>query len=203
VSHVSVSNKPMKYGYARVSTLDENPALQMDAFKKAKCDHIFSEKRTGADRNRPALKPCLKELKPGDRLMRDIVLGVSFHNALGKQTAPAALLKTQAAAGFTQRPSASFFRLRQGQADLDGPAARRTRRAWKGRVMRVACPSRGRPMPSPMAISLRLQAISSYANSRRISTCGPEMMKPSHLIVGQWGRSSSCPEFWLPCHALS
>jgi DNA invertase Pin-like site-specific DNA recombinase len=27
----------MKYGYARVSTADQNPALQMDALKKAKC----------------------------------------------------------------------------------------------------------------------------------------------------------------------
>ena len=56
----------MKYGYARVSTDDQNPALQMDALKKAKCSHIFQDSRTGATRDRPALKRCLKKLEPGD-----------------------------------------------------------------------------------------------------------------------------------------
>jgi len=59
----------MKYGYARVSTADQNPALQMDALKKAKCDHVFQEKRTGASGNRPVLSSCLKKLEPGDTLI--------------------------------------------------------------------------------------------------------------------------------------
>jgi DNA invertase Pin-like site-specific DNA recombinase len=59
----------MKYGYARVSTVDQNPALQMDALKKAKCDYVFQEKRTGATINRPALRDCLKKLRPGDTLI--------------------------------------------------------------------------------------------------------------------------------------
>ena len=59
----------MKYGYARVSRADQNPALQMDALKKAKCDHVFQEKRTGASGNRPVLSSCLKKLEPGDTLI--------------------------------------------------------------------------------------------------------------------------------------
>jgi DNA invertase Pin-like site-specific DNA recombinase len=58
----------MKYGYARVSTEDQNPALQMDALKKAECDRIYQDKRPGASSNRPALKRCLKQLEPGDTL---------------------------------------------------------------------------------------------------------------------------------------
>jgi DNA invertase Pin-like site-specific DNA recombinase len=61
----------MRYGYARVSKDEQNPALQMDALKKAGCDRdrIFHEKRTGATSNRPALRRCLKKLEPGDPLI--------------------------------------------------------------------------------------------------------------------------------------
>ena len=33
----------MKYGYARVSTDDQNPALQIAALKKAGCEKIFKD----------------------------------------------------------------------------------------------------------------------------------------------------------------
>ena len=33
----------MLIGYARVSTIDQNPALQMDALKTAGCDKVFTE----------------------------------------------------------------------------------------------------------------------------------------------------------------
>jgi DNA invertase Pin-like site-specific DNA recombinase len=59
----------MTYGYARVSTYDQNPALQMDALEKAKSDHVFQEKRTGTTSNRPVLRDCLKNLRPGDTLI--------------------------------------------------------------------------------------------------------------------------------------
>ena len=60
----------MKYGYARVSTDDQNPALQMDALKKVKCAHIFEDKGiTGATTKRPALLRCLKTLRAGDMLI--------------------------------------------------------------------------------------------------------------------------------------
>ena len=57
----------MKYGYARVSTLDQNPALQIAALTKAKCAHIFKDKLTGVNTKRPQLVTCLKTLRPAIR----------------------------------------------------------------------------------------------------------------------------------------
>ena len=59
----------MKYGYARVSTEDQNPALQLAALKKAGCGKIFKDERTGATTKRPALLRCLKTLRDGDTLI--------------------------------------------------------------------------------------------------------------------------------------
>jgi DNA invertase Pin-like site-specific DNA recombinase len=60
----------MKYGYARVSTDDQNPAMQLAALKKAGCKTpVFKDELTGAHVNRPALARCLKILRPGDTLI--------------------------------------------------------------------------------------------------------------------------------------
>src|SRR5271163_5142382 len=59
----------MKYGYARVSTDDQNPAMQLAALKKAGCKTVFRDELTGAHVNRPALARCLKTLQTGDTLI--------------------------------------------------------------------------------------------------------------------------------------
>src|ERR1039457_2627681 len=59
----------MKYGYTRVSTDDQNPALQLAALKKDECKTIFKDKGlSGATTKRPALLRCLKKLERGDTL---------------------------------------------------------------------------------------------------------------------------------------
>jgi hypothetical protein len=45
-----------KIGYARVSTLDQNLALQQDALKEAGCEKIYVEQMSGAVTDRPALR---------------------------------------------------------------------------------------------------------------------------------------------------
>jgi DNA invertase Pin-like site-specific DNA recombinase len=60
----------MKYGYARVSTDDQNSALQLTALKKAGCKKIFKDEgQSGATTQRPALARCLKTLQSGDTII--------------------------------------------------------------------------------------------------------------------------------------
>lgn len=59
----------MLVGYARVSTLDQNPALQIDALKGAGCEKLFVEKASGASRDRPELKGALDYVREGDTLV--------------------------------------------------------------------------------------------------------------------------------------
>jgi DNA invertase Pin-like site-specific DNA recombinase len=56
-------------GYARVSTRDQNPQLQMDALEQAGCDRVFVEKASGALRERPQLAAALEYIRPGDVLV--------------------------------------------------------------------------------------------------------------------------------------
>lgn len=49
----------MLIGYARVSTQDQNPELQHDALTQAGCEKIFTEKASGAQRDRPEVKAAL------------------------------------------------------------------------------------------------------------------------------------------------
>ena len=57
-------------GYARVSTQDQDTALQLDALVKAGCTVIFQEKGSGASRRgRHELTKCLTSLQKGDVLV--------------------------------------------------------------------------------------------------------------------------------------
>lgn len=58
----------MLIGYARVSTRDQSPALQLDALNAVGCERIFEERASGASRDRPELKAALAFMRPGDAL---------------------------------------------------------------------------------------------------------------------------------------
>ena len=55
-------------GYARVSTDDQNLALQRDALTEAGCGKIFTEQMSGAVADRPALHDALEFARSGDTL---------------------------------------------------------------------------------------------------------------------------------------
>lgn len=59
----------MRIGYARVSSQDQNPDLQLDALRAAGCKRIFVETASGAQRDRPELAAALDYLRPGDTLV--------------------------------------------------------------------------------------------------------------------------------------
>lgn len=59
----------MKIGYARISTQDQNLALQEDALLNAGCEKIFTDKISGATRERPGLTQALDFLRENDTLV--------------------------------------------------------------------------------------------------------------------------------------
>lgn len=58
----------MLIGYARVSTLEQETALQLDALKRAKVERVYQEKRSAVAR-RPMLEALLEQLRPGDTVV--------------------------------------------------------------------------------------------------------------------------------------
>jgi DNA invertase Pin-like site-specific DNA recombinase len=49
-------------GYARVSTTDQHPQLQVDALERAGCYRVFTETASGARTDRPTLARVLDQL---------------------------------------------------------------------------------------------------------------------------------------------
>jgi DNA invertase Pin-like site-specific DNA recombinase len=55
-------------GYARVSTVEQNLDLQLDALTQAKCEKIFKDVKSGAKAERPGLSQALAYMREGDVL---------------------------------------------------------------------------------------------------------------------------------------
>lgn len=76
---------PTLIGYARVSTTDQNPDLQVDALKAAGSGRVFTDQASGSLASRPQLNRTLDHLREGEvvvvwRLDR---LGRSLKNCRG------------------------------------------------------------------------------------------------------------------------
>src|SRR5829696_10175689 len=68
-------------GYARVSTTDQNPKLQLDALREAGATRVFNDHGvSGSTADRPGLDACLDHLREGD------VLTVWKLDRLGRNT---------------------------------------------------------------------------------------------------------------------
>lgn len=59
----------MLIGYTRVSTLDQNPELQIEALNEVGCKKIFTEKISGANKKRKQLQAALDYMREGDTLV--------------------------------------------------------------------------------------------------------------------------------------
>lgn len=59
----------MKIGYARVSTLEQNLDLQIDALTKAGCEKIITDEVSGSVADRPGLTKLKEQLRKGDTLV--------------------------------------------------------------------------------------------------------------------------------------
>ena len=62
------------YGYVRVSTKEQNPDRQMIAMRErgVKEEHIFMDKQSGKDFDRPAYQQMMNVLSAGDTLVINI-----------------------------------------------------------------------------------------------------------------------------------
>ena len=59
----------MKIGYARVSTLEQNLDLQLQALKKVGCRRIFQEKISASTRNRPEFQWMVDQIRTADTIV--------------------------------------------------------------------------------------------------------------------------------------
>jgi DNA invertase Pin-like site-specific DNA recombinase len=59
----------MQIGYARVSTDDQDTAVQVASLKTAGCERIYREKVSGGRWDRPELHRLLDQLRKGDVLV--------------------------------------------------------------------------------------------------------------------------------------
>lgn len=59
----------MKVGYARVSTRDQDYAMQAEALTAAGCEKVFEEVASGAQKDRPELAKVIGYLRKGDVLV--------------------------------------------------------------------------------------------------------------------------------------
>lgn len=59
----------VRVGYARVSTLEQDMALQLDALNAAGCARTFEDHASGAKTDRPGLAQTLAFVREGDVLV--------------------------------------------------------------------------------------------------------------------------------------
>lgn len=63
------STKGHILGYARVSTVEQDTARQLEALNQLGLDRLFEDKASGKDTNRPALKEAMLYARTGDTLV--------------------------------------------------------------------------------------------------------------------------------------
>ncbi len=56
-------------GYARVSTWDQNPDLQVDALRGVGCTRVFADHASGTRTDRPQLAACMDYARSGDTIV--------------------------------------------------------------------------------------------------------------------------------------
>ena len=130
----------MLLGYARVSTDDQDLALQRRALREAGCRRLYEEKLSGAQRNRPELARLLDQVRDDDVLvvtrlarstrdlldvaerLRDADVGLrSLAEPWADTTSPAGRMVLTVFAGIAGYVEPAI--MRSGAAGLDRPAA--------------------------------------------------------------------------------
>ena len=142
------------YGYARVSSIDQDYALQEKALRAAGCEIIRAEKASGTKRNgRTELELLLEFLHDGDTLMvtrvdrlarsikdlQDIVYALKEKNVTLKATEQPIDTRTAAGKAFLDMLGvfAEFETNLRRERQLEGIAAAKQRGAYLGRKKKI------------------------------------------------------------------
>jgi DNA invertase Pin-like site-specific DNA recombinase len=150
-------------GYARISTTDQQPHLQVDVLGRAGCHRVFTETASGAASDRPVLEQVLDQLRPSDTLV------VWKLDRLGRSLRH--LVDTVAALA----DRGVGFRSLQEQVDTTDHPGRQTR------LPRVRRAGRVRARSDPRAHQRRAGRRPCARPSRR----RPQVMTPHRLRVAQ------------------
>ena len=165
------------YGYARVSTTDQDLSLQEEALRAAGCQVIRAEKKTGTRRDgRTELDTLLQFLRPGDTLvitridrlarslkdLQDIVHELKEKGVTLKATEQPVDTSTAAGKAFFDMLGvfAEFETNLRRERQMEGIAAAKERGVYKGRKPKID-PAEVRRLHreerlSPTAIARRL-----------------------------------------------
>ncbi|GAB6969237.1 recombinase family protein [Komagataeibacter kakiaceti JCM 25156] len=166
----------MRYGYARVSTTDQNATTQEDALRQAGCDMIRMEKKSGTSREgRSELETLLAFLRPDDVLvvtridrlarsiadLQTIITEVKAKGAQLQCTEQPVDTSTAAGKAFLDMLGvfAEFETNLRKERQLEGIAAAKERGVYKGRkasIDRKQIHEMRRQGISPTEISRRL-----------------------------------------------
>lgn len=145
---------PKLYGYARVSSIDQDLGIQHAALKAAGCDVIRSEKRSGTTRKgRTELETLLDFLRQGDTLvvtridrlarsvkdLQDIVLMLREKGVALKATEQPVDTSTAAGKAFVDMLAvfSEFETSLRRERQLEGIARAKTQGVYKGRKPRL------------------------------------------------------------------
>ncbi|MFA5591774.1 MAG: recombinase family protein [Micavibrio sp.] len=143
----------MKIGYARVSTDEQNLALQLEALRAEGCDLIYEDKASGASSDRKGLANALKHCSGGDvlvvwkldRLGRSLIDLVSLVEMLQARGAGLKILTGQGTQIDTTKPDGRMIfsmlaAMAQFERELIGERTRAGIAAAKRRGVRIGRP---------------------------------------------------------------
>jgi DNA invertase Pin-like site-specific DNA recombinase len=99
------------FGYARVSTKDQNPEAQVEALRRTGCARIYRDIASGALSDRSGLDQCLADLSSGDTLI------VWKLDRLGRSLPHLVQIVT-----LLQKKGVGFRSLTEGVVDTTNPA---------------------------------------------------------------------------------
>lgn len=142
------------YGYARVSTIEQDLTIQRDALKAAGCDVIRAEKASGTRRDgRTELQSLMDFLRPGDALvvtridrlarslkdLQDIVHELKTRGVVLRATEQPIDTGTAAGKAFLDMLGvfAEFETNLRRERQMEGIAAAKARGAYKGRKPKI------------------------------------------------------------------